>query len=134
MRTWFGGGVVVCHLLLFFLLFFFYVRGGFLSGEMMTSLGLMAPMFASFVAIVVDELTDSSPVASASVAKMRGAFVFMSWLFLLAYAGFMVTIIVLKAYNIGIDSFDDFKLMIAAGETFCGVYLARFVKTLFQKP
>ena len=136
MRTRFGICIVICHLALFSLIFVYYVLGGFTLDEMLTSLGLMAPMFASFVGIVVDEYTDS-PQSSAptltTTLQLRGGFVFLSWLFLASYTVFMATIIVLRSHNIGIKTFEAFKVLVAVGETACGIYLARFVKSLFEK-
>jgi hypothetical protein len=133
MRASFGISIVICHLALFGLIFLFYLRGGFSLDELLTSLGLMAPMFASFVGVVVDEITSSPLTSATTTQQLRGGFVFLSWLFLVCYTAFMATIIVLRSYNIGIRTFDAFKALIAVGETACGIYLARFIKVLFEK-
>lgn len=116
--------VVLCTLILYFL-------GGFLYDEMTTTVALIVPMFSVYSTAIIKSiiakrnvLIDNSPVVSKS-------FIFVSWLIPVAFIIYLVTLVFLKAFNIGFSTFEQFKGLLVASETIFGAYLGLVIRSMF---
>lgn len=108
--------------------------GGYSFEETTTAIGLILPFFASHVTMIVNyanamqnryRQTDTSPI----VSKL---FVMVSFVFPVSLIIFMVTSVVLRAYHLVFEDFEQFKYTFAIAESLFAVYIGTSVITLFR--
>jgi hypothetical protein len=56
----------------------------------------------------------------------------LSWLFPIVFTVYLVSLVVLKAFNVGFSSFEQFKSLLIASETVFGVYVGITLGSMFR--
>jgi hypothetical protein len=124
---------IVSHFAVLILVAAFYIARGFTFEEMTTTISIVAPVFAGYTLIIVRaimaERTQSDAIPK---PKERFLFVFLSLFVPLVFVSVLVAIICLRAYNVGISSFEQFKTMLALVEGVFAVYLGPIIQSLFS--
>jgi hypothetical protein len=124
---------IVSHIGVLILVAAFYIARGFTFEEMTTTIAIIAPVFAGYTLIIVRaimaERTQSDTVPK---VKERFLFTFLSLFVPVVFVVVLVAIICLRAYNVGISSFEQFKTMLALVEGVFAVYLGPIIQSLFS--
>jgi hypothetical protein len=132
-RTALGLFLVISHFAVLLLIITLHFLGGFKFDEMTTAVAIITPMFASFTTVIVSQvITERSQVAAAS-ENVSAPFVFLSFFFPVLFVGYLVAVILLRAFNLAIENFEHFKGLLALGETAFAVYIGQFIKGLFKQ-
>ncbi|SRR6266404_2893941 len=131
-RTALGLFLVVSHFAVLLLTITLHFYGGFTFDEMTTAVAIITPMFASFTTVVVSHVIAERSEVRAS-GKVSGAFAFLSFFFPVLFVGFLVAVILLRAFNLAIENFEHFKVLLALGETAFAVYIGQFIRSLFKQ-
>jgi len=112
----------------------FYFIGGFQFEEMTTAVALITPMFASFTTVIVKQVIAERSKRVVASPAVNGAFVFLSFFFPALFVAYLGVITFLKAFNVKIENVEQFKGLLAVGETGFAVYIGMFIGSLFQQP
>ena len=131
-RARIGIFLLVAHATMMALLLFFYFFGGFTFPEFMDSIGLIGPIFAAFTTIIVRWYLKNSHTIDNSEAVSR-PYIFITIGLPSFFVSFIILLIWAKAYNFGIESFANFKTILALGETGFAVSLGFLVESLFTE-
>jgi hypothetical protein len=117
----------LCHLDVVLLLLVFFLADGLTANEFSTALAIVSPALAAVVAVVVFQRWGTAQ-APARVVRIPPLAMLVPLLFVAAIAA----LVVLKALNFGIASFETFKLALAALEIlfagYTGMVLASMVE------
>lgn len=122
--------VLSTHCLIPLVAFGLFLVDGFLYEELTTTLGLVVPLFAASVTAITRFIIRNRSSAD-SLVRVNGAFVVLSYglasFLVLAVVGLMV----LKAFNYGLSSFEQFKVLLGISQGVYGVYLGRVITALY---
>jgi hypothetical protein len=132
LRNQIGIALVIANLIVVLSTIVLYLFGGFLYDEMTTTVALIVPMFSVYTTAVIKaivgsrtSLMDESPVVSPQ-------YVFISWLFPAAFSGYLIALVLLKAFNIGFSNFEEFKGLLVASEVIFGAYVGLILASMFD--
>jgi uncharacterized membrane protein len=127
--------LILAHIGVPGLLLVVFVADGLTRKELTDSLTIVVPMLSLFVGLAV---THVLAVKKRSASRRTGPelsplFVFFALLLPLLFVLLIAAVILLKSYNVGIRSFEDFKIALATLETIFGAYTGRVLASLFEK-
>jgi hypothetical protein len=124
---------IVSHFAVLILVAAFYILRGFTFEEMTTTISIIAPVFAGYTLIIVRAImAERRDGDKGPKVKERFLFTFLSLFVPVVFVLVLVAIILLRAYNVGISSFEQFKTMLAIVEGVFAVYLGPIVQALFS--
>ena len=124
--------LVVTHFGILLSIFAFWIKGGFLFDEMITALGLIAPLFAGYSTVIFAYITDhqrGTPPPEPVTVSYRVTSFFVALMFAVVVGG----AVVLWAYKIGFTDFEQFKIVVGLLEGLFGVYVGQFIYSMFPK-
>ena len=110
----------------------FYFLGGFLFEEITTTVALIVPMFSVYTTAIVKSFIEHRRNISDKSHVVSGTYVFVVWLFPTSFTIYLVSLVVLKAFNIGFSSFEQFKAFLIASETIFGAYVGLVLGSMFR--
>lgn len=116
--------------------FILYIMGGFKYEEMTTCEALILPMFSGYtIAIVKHAINNRSRITSSAKKNhpVNGLFVFVSFLIPILFVLMIGAAIVLKAFNRGFHSFEEFKTVIALAEAAFASYVGWILAAMFRE-
>ena len=132
LRNQIGIYIIMANIIVVVVTAALYFIGGFLYDEMTTTIALLIPMFSVYTTAIVKSfvanrlnIEDKSPTVSAQYR-------FISWLFPVSFTLWLVGIVFLKAFNVGFNSFEQFKGMLIASESIFGVYVGMVLSSMFN--
>ena len=111
-----------------------WLFGAFLTDEMTTTVAIIAPFLATYTTAIIKYIAELKNKVLARGRPVTSIFVFMSFCIPGAFVMLLVAAVLLKAFNIGLRSFEDFKIMLATVETIFGVYVGQLIFSLFERP
>jgi hypothetical protein len=117
--------VIVLILGLFFL-------GGFLFEEMTTTIALVFPMLSVYVVAVIKYVVAQKAVVVDQSEKVSPQYAMLSWLIPSSLVLYLICIVILKAFNIGVSSFEQFKILLTVGQTVFGGYAGLILGSMFE--
>src|SRR3954447_17751467 len=124
---------IISHFAVLILVAAFYIARGFTFEEMTTTISIIAPVFAGYTLIIVRAIMAERAASDPTPQRKEPfLFVFLSLFVPVVFVAVLVAIIYLRAYNIGISSFEQFKTMLAIVEGVFAVYLGPIVQALFS--
>ena len=126
--------LIVAHFGVLLLVVVFWLAGHYLTEEMTTAVSIIAPFFATYTTAIIRNIVASKHRVAARGRPLTGVFVFVAFLVPALFVALVGSAVVLKALNIGLRSFEDFKIMLGAAETIFGVYVGQLIFSLFEKP
>ncbi len=130
LRRRIGIALVISHFSLIILVLFLYFLDGFLFEEMTTTIALIIPMFGVYTSAVTKTFLANKTKKRIIIAEepitIEYTFIniFPPALFILA----LTAIIILKVFNVGLNSFEEFKITLAVIEGAFGAYSGRALK------
>jgi len=127
-----GVFLVGSHFFALLLVILFWLLGAFLTDEMTTSIAIIAPFFAAYTTAIIRYVIKNKNKIKAQGRELTPIFVFFSFLTPGIFVAVVILSIFLKGFNIGISSFENFKLMLATSETIFGVYVGQLIFSLFE--
>ena len=133
LKTQIGIFLVVSNLLVIGAIIVLYFLGGFLFDEVTTTVALIIPMFSVYTTAIVKSIVSNRQVVVDSSPVVNGSFIFITWVFPIAFTVYLVSLVLLKAYNIGFSSFEQFKTLLIASETIFGAYIGIALSAMFRK-
>lgn len=133
LRNRLGIFLIVSHFGILLLIIAFWLRGGFLVDEMTTSVAIIAPFFAAYTTAILRSIIDSKHRTAARGRAVTPVFAFMAFLIPSLFIALVAGAVVLKAFNVGLTSFEDFKILLGAAETIFGVYVGQLIFSLFEQ-
>jgi small-conductance mechanosensitive channel len=128
--------LVIAHFLVILLVVVFYFLEAFLFEEMTTTLALIIPMFAVYTTAIVKSIIENRNIEhnpTVPVRNVTNSFVFISLVIPVLFTLFVLALVVLKAFNVGFDKFEQFKILIGLTETIFGIYVGQIIGSLFDK-
>lgn len=117
--------VILSTLVMFFL-------DGFLAEEVTTIIALIVPMFSVYTTAIIKNIIENSKNIKDESPIVSSQYVFISWLFPTLFTLYLLALIFLKAFNIGFDTFDQFKQFLVGSETIFGAYVGLIVSSMFK--
>lgn len=130
LRELIGVGFVVAHLVEILLLLGFYILGGLAFDEMTTAMGLIMPMFLAYTAAIVRYFRRFRGGIPAGL-NLEPAYVFVTLAPAVLFALLVPVATMLKAFNLGFGSFEEYKGVLLLLEGVFGAYLGFTMPALF---
>lgn len=134
LRDRIGIFIILANLLVVGAALTLYFLGGFFYDEITTTVALLVPMFSVYTTAIVKSIIANRMRAEDDSPHVSGSYVFISWLFPIFFTIYLMTMVILKAMNIGFTSFEEFKGMLIASETVFGVYVGLVLASMFNIP
>jgi len=133
-KTRSGLFIIISHLVIIIpLVIILYLFGGFLFEEMTTAIALIAPMFSAYSTAIINYIISNRKKKKTKQAEdITNEFIFITFLLPSLFIIYIISIVLLKAFNIGFSTFEQFKIMLTLGETAFGIYAGYVLKSLFN--
>jgi hypothetical protein len=128
-----GVFLIVAHFFAIVLIVVLHFMGGFLFEEMTTAVALVAPLFAGYTTLIIKYIIDSRRDVVPVQKPVTSVFAFVSFLTPALFVFAIYALIILKALNVGFDSFDQFKILLGLVEAAFAVYLGQIVYAMFRE-
>jgi hypothetical protein len=111
-----------------------YVMDGLTRDELTQLLEMVVPMVTALATFGIGYAitTKNAAATAATGGQLSRLFVAVVFAFTTLFVCTIVGLVMLKAWNIGLRSFSDLKLALAATETVFGAFTARLLATLFK--
>ncbi|MGV3572663.1 MAG: hypothetical protein ACO1PB_18860 [Ramlibacter sp.] len=129
-----GVFIIVANLAVIGCTFFLYFLGGFLFDELTTTIALLVPMFSVYTTAIVKSFVSGRRRTRVASPQVTPQYVFISWIFPIAFTTYLIALVVLKAFNVGFSSFEQFKSLLIASEAVFGVYIGLILSSMFSIP
>jgi hypothetical protein len=123
------------HFAILFLVFALYLADGLTSSELTTSLSIIVPMLGALTGLAVGYVikVKKKKAMSAASGELSGVYVFTALFLPVLFVLAIAALVLMKAFNRGLSSFDQFKTALAGVETIFGVYTGKVLGSLFEK-
>jgi len=132
LRNQIGIMLVICNLLVVASTLTLFFLNGFLFDEMTTTIALIVPMFSVYTTAIIKSIIANRAKAKDDGPAVSSQYVFISWLFPSIFTMYLISLVFLKAFNIGFSSFEQFKMSLVASETIFGAYVGLIVSSMFN--
>lgn len=122
--------ILIGNALLFMLIIFLWIPGGYTSGEFRQLMLITTPLLFAFSAPIVRNVMANRHLRPVSVKVSPAS----AWIALSVPVIVQVTtaaLITLKAYNLGLRTFEDLTIVLAAVQTVFGVYIGVVITEFF---
>jgi hypothetical protein len=117
--------VVITTVVLFFL-------NGFLFDEMTTTVALIVPMFSVYTTAIIKAIVANRTQVKDESPTVSKQYALISWLFPSIFTAYLIVLVILKAFNIGFASFEQFNAMLVGSEAIFGAYVGLVVGSMFD--
>ena len=109
--------------------------GGFSQEEMTTTLAIIGPFFAAYTTAIIRHIIHNRHVSTRKrkARQLTGTFVAISFALPTLFVSLLALVVVLKGFNIGINSFEYFKVLLGVLETSFGIYVGQIIFSLFER-
>jgi hypothetical protein len=134
LRDLVGIFIIIANLLVIAVTLILYFLGGFLFDELTTTIALLVPMFSVYTTAIVKSFVSHRRQIRDTSSPVTPQYVFVAWVFPLTFTAFLVTLVVMKAFNVGFSSFEQFKGLLIASEAIFGVYVGLVLSAMFSIP
>lgn len=106
-----------------------YLRSGFTFSEATTTISIFLPITSVYTSAIVKDVIANKEINSQK--KYSIGFVLLSVMITLLFVIYILAIIIIKAYNLGIADFGQFKALLLLGETIFAAYIGQIVHAMF---
>jgi hypothetical protein len=127
--------LILAHLLIVLIIFGLFLAGGLSSKDLTVSLSIIVPMLGAFTGLAftyVIKVKKKKTMGAAS-GQLSGIYVFTTLLMPFVFVAAIATLVILKAFNVGVSTFDQFRDGLAGIETVFGAYTGKVLGSLFGK-
>jgi hypothetical protein len=125
--------IVAAHFGVLLLVIAFWLANAFLTDEMTTTVAIIVPFLAAYATAIIRYIIESRHKLSTPSEKLTGTFVLVAFAVPSAFVFLIAAAVVLKALNVGLNTFEDFKIMLGTAETIFGVYVGMLIFSLFER-
>lgn len=122
---------VLSHFWLILLVGILYVYRGFTFEEMTTTIAIVVPMTAAYTTAVVRFVLSGQDMHGDSGAVERFVYVFISLFIPILFVAVLTALIFLRAYNVGVSTFEQFKILLGIVEAVFASYVGLVISALF---
>jgi hypothetical protein len=125
-------GLAVSELGLVILAIALWIFHGFDFSELTTTIAIIVPIFASHVALIIGYVIanrGNTLDASKVVSHEFGVLSFAFWIVLVLL---IATFMLLKAFNVAFQNFEEFKVLVATAEIILGGFIGKFIEALYK--
>jgi len=126
--------LVLAHFGILTLVVVLWLNEYYLKEQMTTAISIIAPFFATYTTAIIKYMISGKNQRGGRGRVLSEGFVFIGFLVPLLFVSFVASAVILKAYNIGLKDFEDFKIMLGTAETIFGVYVGQLIFSLFEQP
>lgn len=133
LRNRLGIFLIIAHFGILLMIIVFWLLGGFLVEEMTTSVAIIAPFFAAYTTAILRYIIKEKHRIAARGRAVTPVFTFMAFMIPSLFIVVVSGAVVMKGFNVGLRSFEDFKILLATAETIFGVYVGQLIFSLFDQ-
>lgn len=127
--------VIASHFGVLLLVLLFWLSGNFLTEEMTTTVAIIAPFLATYATAIIRYIIESRHDLAPEGPSLTGTFVLITFAIPGAFVFVIAGAVILKAFNIGgLNTFENFKIMLGTAETIFGVYVGQLIFSVFERP
>jgi|SRR5450631_2583303 len=123
--------ILVGHFSIIILILVMYFRGGFTFSETTTTISIFLPITTIYTSAIIKDIIANKEIDQRTQKKYSLSFVLVSCIITLRFISYLLMIVVIKAYNLGIADFDQFKVLLVLGETILAAYVGQIVHAMF---
>jgi len=123
--------ILVGHFAILILILIMYLRSGFTFSEATTTISIFLPITSVYTSAIVKDVIANKEIRKRSQKKYSIGFVLLSVMITLLFMIYILAIITIKAYNLGIADFGQFKALLLLGETIFAAYIGQIVHAMF---
>jgi hypothetical protein len=109
-----------------------YFRGGFTFSEATTAISVFLPITSVYTSTIIKYIIANMEIDQRTQKRYSLGFALISCIITLMFIIYLVTIIIVKAYNLGIADFEQFKALLILGETIFAAYIGQIVHAMFS--
>jgi hypothetical protein len=129
--------LLLVHLAVPAMIFVVYLCDGFVREEMAKLLEIVVPMVAALSALAIAHIirtkSKKKKTGDDGEPELSRLFVFAAVGFPTLFVTVITALVLLKAWNIGLKSFEDLKTSLVTVETLFGAYTGQLMASLFDK-
>jgi hypothetical protein len=115
--------ILIGHFLIIILILEMYFRGGFTFSEATTAISVFLPITSVYTSTIINDIIANMEIDQRTKKRYSLGFALISCIITLMFIIYLVTIIIAKAYNLGIADFEQFKALLDSWRNnFCRVY------------
>jgi Na+/H+ antiporter NhaD/arsenite permease-like protein len=129
-----GMALIAGHFGIIVVVVVLWTRGGYSFEEFTTCLALISPMFLAYTTAAIRYFIKNKDATSVREPRINASFAIVSILVPSAFVSAILAAVVLKAFNVGFDSFEQFKIGLAALQAAFGVYATQVLSSLYDLP
>lgn len=135
LRTALAIFMLCTHLLVPVVVFIIYLSDGFTRSELEELLKVIIPLVSTLSGLAIAYVirTRRAPNSRRDRVKLSRLFVGMAITLPLLFVGAILSLSLLKAWNIGLSSFADLKTALATVETIFGTYTGQVITALYEE-
>ena len=122
--------ILIRHFSIIILILVMYFRSGFAFLEATSTISIYLPITSVYTSAIVKDITVNREIDQRTQKTYSLGFVIISCTITLMFIVYL-TIIIVKAYNLGIADFDQFKTFLVLGETIFAAYIGQIVHAMF---
>ncbi len=122
--------LIISHFSIIILVIILYLLGGFLFDEMTTTVALIIPMFSVYTTAIVKHIIANKNQGRSWSKSTTSEYTFIVFLIPSLFISFLVAINFIKVFNL--VTFEQFKIMLAIGETVFGAYVGLVLSSMFE--
>lgn len=124
--------ILIGHFSIITLILEMYFRGGFTFSEATTAISVFLPITSVYTSTIIKDIIANREIDQRTQKRYSLGFALISCIITLMFIIYLVTIIIVKAYNLGIADFEQFKALLILGETIFAAYIGQIVHAMFS--
>jgi len=123
--------ILIGHFVTLVLILVMYLHSGFTFSEATATVSIFLPITGFYTSAIVKDVITNKEKKRHSKKKYSIGFVLLSCTITLLFTMYILAIIIIKAYNLGIADFGQFKALLLLGETIFAAYIGQIVHAMF---
>jgi hypothetical protein len=124
--------ILIGHFSIIILILVMYFRSGFTFSEATTAISVFLPITSVYTSTIIKDIIANKEIDQHTQKKYSLGFALISCILTLMFIIYLFTIIIVKAYNLGIADFEQFKALLILGETIFAAYIGQIVHAMFS--
>jgi hypothetical protein len=124
--------ILVGHFSIITLILVMYFRSGFTFSEATTTISIFLPITSVYTSAIIKDIIANKEIDQRTQKRYSLGFALISCIITLMFIIYLLMIIIIKAYNLGIADFDQFKALLVLGETIFAAYVGQIVHAMFS--
>jgi hypothetical protein len=99
---------------------------------MTTTIAIIVPMFSVYTSAIIKNIIAERTVLNDRSPPVSGQYVLLSWALPSVFVAAIFAVVMLKAFNLGFSSFEEFKGVLMAAEAVFGAYVGLVIGSMFD--